>query len=337
MDKNIHTHTRSMEENFEKLENRLIEANQNIDASSLKESLDNIEGTAITIGCGGSLVVADYLSKVLNSRGIFTTCKNSRDIVHGRFNANSLFGCSYSGKTYGIKLALENFIGNKYLITCNDKINIDSDTKVILTGYSEMDKEKSFVSLSSTLIPIGEFLKYHENMSKEEFSNKVVSYINEANCWLRSLTYQNFLGYGSSEVFEIITGYDTEVASIFLESTLIESGLGNVVVHDKYSYCHGRSTINYLDERSHNLIYLINEKTEIDDFLVDRLRKTDYFPMTVIDVSSSNTSSLERQYELLIKAVFLSKKIANDKRLDLSQVNYNRELVKKLYNYKGEM
>lgn len=332
MNKITHNNTVPMEETFGKLEERLIDANERIDSSSLKNVLDNIKGTTVTTGCGGSLVVADFLTKVLEERKVFCVTKNARDILHGKHNMDYLLAYSYSGNTHGIELALDKFQGEKYLLTCNHQ-----KENAISLGYEGMEKEKSFISLSSTLIPIGEFLKYHEGIPKEEFTKKIKDYFESIKPWLRTLPNQNFLSYGSSEVFEIMTGYDTEVASTFLESTLVEAGLGNPIIHDKYSYCHGRSTINYQDEKSHNLIYLMNEKTELDEFLLELLRNTDYFPVTVIDVSTSNTSSLERQYELLIKSIFLCKKIAQDKKMDLSQVEYNRNIVPKVYRYKGEM
>ena len=324
-----HRYTVSMDETFGLLEKRLLDANLNIDQTGLKEILDNVDGKVITIGCGGSLVVANYLSKILEVEKVFSICRNARDIMHSYCNFDDLFAFSYSGKTPGIMLALNNFKGNKALITCNHSIENIKDTKVVSLGYETMNKEKSFVSLASTLIPIGEFLKYHENISKEAFQKKLSYYLESARYWVNDLPNQDFFSYGSSEVYEIMTGYDTEVASYFLESTLIESGLGNVIVHDKYGYCHGRSTINYHDKYSHNLIYLINEKTELDDFLLKQLENV-YFPITVIDVSNSKTTSLERQYELLIKAVFLC-------RMDLSQVDYDRNIISKVYKYKGEM
>lgn len=331
-----HNYTVPMDETFGLLEKRLLEANLNIDASSLKEVLDNVKGPTITIGCGGSLVVADYLSKVLYNRGIFSVCKNARDIVHDNCIAKSLLAFSYSGKTHGIRLALDKFKGNKYLITCNSSLENIPNTKIISFEHTDMDKEKSFISLSSTLIPIGEFLKYHENISKEEFSKKIIKYLKESEDWIKKHSHQDFCSHDGSEIFEIMTGYDTEVASRFLESTLTEAGLGNVIVHDKYDYCHGRSTINYQDDRHHNLIYLVNEKTEIDEFLLEVLA-IKYFPITVVDVSNSKTSFLERQYELLMKSIFFCKKVATDKKMDLSQVKYDLELVKKVYSYKGEM
>lgn len=332
MDKMNHTRTVSMEETFERLEERLIDANEKIDATGLKNVLDHIKGTVVTIGCGGSLVVADFLTKVLIERKIFSVTRNTRDILHSKHNMDYLLAYSYSGTTNGIQLALDNFQGKKYLFTCNYQ-----KENAISLGYEDMEKERSFISLSSTLIPIGEFLKYHSEIQKEDFTKKVKDYLKDMKLWLRTLSNQNFLSYGSSEVFEIMTGYDTEIASTFLESTLVEAGLGNPIIHDKYGYCHGRSTINYQDEKSHNLIYLINEKTELDEFLLEVLKNTNYFLVTVMDVSNSNTSSLERQYELLLKSIFLCKKIAEDKKMDLSQVEYNQSIISKVYRYKGEM
>lgn len=238
--KNInHTTTIPIDETFEKLEIRLIDANRNMDTTILKEILDSIKGTTITIGCGGSLVVANYLSKLLEERNIFSICRNSRDIMHSRVKADSLVAFSYSGKTHGIHLALDHFIGNKYLITCNSNAKVSSNTKMVSLGYQEMDKERSFISLAATLIPIGEFLKIQDEIGKKDFETKIINYIHNSKKWLKSISPQNVLGYNSSEVFEVMTGYDTEVASTFLESTLTEAGLGNVIIHDKYSYCHG--------------------------------------------------------------------------------------------------
>lgn len=115
MNKINHHNTVPMSETFGLLEKRLLEANFNIDATNLKGALDNVEGTAIMIGCGGSLVVANYLSKVLAERKIFSVCRNARDIMHESCKADFLFAFSYSGKTHGIQLALDKFPGRKYL------------------------------------------------------------------------------------------------------------------------------------------------------------------------------------------------------------------------------
>ena len=44
-----------------------------------------------------------------------------------------------------------------------------------------------------------------------------------------------------------------------------------------------------------------------------------------------------KQYYLTLQMYFLSKKVADDKNIDLTMPEYNPRLVKKMYNFKGEM
>lgn len=330
--KKSHTYTVPMNETFGLLEKRLLEANLNIDNNSLKIAIDNVVGTAITTGCGGSLVVANYLSRVLLKNNIFALCKNARDIMHNDFKTDSLFTFSYSGKTHGIEIALDSFKGDKkYLITCNSNIEDRNNIKTISLEYDGMEKEKSFISLSSTLIPMGELLKISGNISKNNFDSFLKTSLHEIEEWSNHLN----LDLNNTEVFEIMTGSDTNTASLFLESTLIESGLGIPIIHDKYDYCHGRSTTAYKNKNKHHLIYLINEKTEIDEFLLSTI-KNNYNDVTVID-TNIETTSLEKEYYLTLKAIFFCKKLAELKKIDISQVEYDKNVVKKVYSYKGEM
>lgn len=333
--KKNHRFTVPMEDTFNRLDKRLIDANYMVDDCNL-DILNELKGTTITIGCGGSLVVANYLSKVLANKGIFSITKNARDILHERILSNNLIGFSYSGKTHGIHLALDNFFGNKYLITCNSNIE-RQDANIIYLGHESMDKEKSFISLSSTLIPMGEFLKFSEKLDKRTFSDFLDEMLNISK---RCDFYNNIDDFskdlGSNEVFEIMSGSDTSTAALFLESTLTEAGLGVPVIHDKYSYCHGRSTLAYKNNKKHHLVYLINDKAEIDDFLLP-LIKNNYYNVTIIEANSKDMTLLEKEYFLTLKCIFFCKKLADVKSLDLSQVEYDQDIVNKVYKYKGEM
>lgn len=325
---------KTMEETFHLLNARLIDANYMIDESSLA-NLNELKGTTITIGCGGSLVVANYLSKVLMEKGIFSISKNARDILHEKQLVDNLIGFSYSGKTHGIQLALDHFTGNKYLLTCNTNMEKDN-TKIISLGYENMDKEESYISISSTLIPMGELLKFHKNMSKYEFSKFLREILEEANKWAYQVNWKNNKVSNSSEVFEIFTGNDTSTTALFLESLLVEAGLGIPILHDKYSFCHGRSTLAYKNNKKHNLIYLMNEQSELDDFLLS-LIKNNYNNIMIMDVSNQNMTSLEKEYYLTVKSIFFCKRLAEEKNMDLSQVGYNPYVVRKVYPYKGEI
>ena len=44
-----------------------------------------------------------------------------------------------------------------------------------------------------------------------------------------------------------------------------------------------------------------------------------------------------REYYLMFQMYFLSKKVADDKSIDLTQPEYNPQLVKRMYNFRGEM
>ena len=68
------------------------------------------------------------------------------------------------------------------------------------------------------------------------------------------------------DAYEIFSGIDTKTTSTYLESTMAEAGLGLPIVHDKYGYCHGRSTlsINY-----NNIAIYLNRDTELDKLLIE--------------------------------------------------------------------
>ena len=130
--------------------------------------------------------------------------------------------------------------------------------------------------------------------------------------------------------YEIFSGFDTSVSSKYLESTMVESGIGIPIIHDKYSYCHGRSTlsINY-----NNIAIYLYRDTELDKLLVNELRK--YYKDVVI-LSSYNKDNVIADYELLIKSMYLTKYIAEENNKDLSMVEYS-PIVKKLYKYNGKI
>ena len=133
-----------------------------------------------------------------------------------------------------------------------------------------------------------------------------------------------------NDIYEIFSGYDTSTASKYLESTMTESGIGIPIVHDKYGYCHGRSTlsINY-----NNIAIYLNRDTELDKLLIEELKK---YYKDVIVISSEEKDPVKADFDMLVQSMYLTKYIAQTKQKDLSGVDYN-PIVKKLYKYKGEL
>ena len=180
--------------------------------------------------------------------------------------------------------------------------------------YNVQDKEHSFISLSATIIPCSILLNYYlgneiyqiiDNMKDYKFNFDV-------NC----------------DVFELFTGLETSTASKYLESTMVESGIGIPVVHDKYSYCHGRSTLSTV---YNNIAIYFNLNSELDKLLINELSNC-YKDVIVLNASNNPIS----EFDLLLECMYLTKYIAEKKNKDLSGVDYN-PVVKKLYRYKGTL
>ena len=138
----------------------------------------------------------------------------------------------------------------------------------------------------------------------------------------------NFNITKNCNIYEIFSGLETSTASKYLESTMIESGIGIPIIHDKYSYCHGRSTLSTV---RNNIAIYFNGNTELDKLLLEELPKY-YKDVIVLD----SHPGLLNEFILLLKCLYLTKYIAEEQQKDLSGVNYN-PIVKKLYKYKGDL
>ena len=100
--------------------------------------------------------------------------------------------------------------------------------------------------------------------------------------------------------------------------------------HDKYSYCHGRSTlgINY-----NGIAIYYNRNTEFDRMMLEELKQ---YYSRIITVDSKFEDQILDDYQMLIQSMYLTKYIAEKKSKDLSKVEYS-PIVKKLYKYNGHI
>lgn len=304
-----------MEENFKLLFDRIIDTLETTDLIKIKKQLENIKGNTIFVGSGGSKVVATFASKVLNGLNV----KSSRDLNYMDLNnIDNIMIFSYSGIGYTIENLLKN---NKkiYLFTNGNKgyENVEN-----IKYNSSLKREHSFISLASTLMPMTILYNYYKNLE----INHLKLILNDMFEKAKNINIE------SNNVYEILTGYDTLTASTYLESTMVESGIAVPIVHDKYDYCHGRTTTSY---KSHNgLIYYENTK-ELDKLLLENLSKY-YTEIIKIEKYYSDDFVIDNDYYATIKSMYLTKKLAENKQIDLSKIEYS-PLVKKLYYFKGEM
>jgi hypothetical protein len=297
--------------NFFKLEKRVLDSVEKSDLIKIRDILSSITDSTLVSGVGGSHVVSEYLAKILSKKNnIICSNVESRSLKYMNLNNyKNIISCSYSGNNLGVDLCFDNDL-NKYLLSKNEREGVTN------INYVVDDVEHSFISLSSTLIPMTILLLYYlnngTNVIKEILSSKINFNVN------------------NKLIYEILSGYETSSAHKFLESALVESGIGIPIVHDKYDYCHGRSTLNY---HHNNNIVFFNTQSELDKLYEIELNK---HYESVIKIDKKYDDDIINDYYLTYISMLLTKEIAHIQNKDLSSVNYS-SIVKKLYRFKGDV
>lgn len=141
--------------------------------------------------------------------------------------------------------------------------------------------------------------------------------------------------FKDTSLIQIMSGYETRTSSSVLESNLVEAGLSAPLIHDKGSYCHGRSNLLFQYPDSYT-IYLTHELKDLDRLLIDTI-SSEYSNISVFNTDDLDEDIFWKEYYLMLQMYFLSKKIADDKNMDLTQPEYNPKVIQKIYNFKGEM
>lgn len=302
----------NMYDNFKLLESRVIDTLEKTDLEKIKKELEKITTPTICTGVGGSNVVSNFASKVLSSKnGCLTINSEPRDLLYTNLtNYENVISCSYGGNNYGVKTAFNNEL-KKYLLTTNPRPGVTN-----LEYSSTIEQENSFISLAATLMPMSILLAY--------YTDNDLSLIKEV------LETKKDYQIIKSNLYEIVSGYETSTAATFLESTLTESGIAIPLVSDKYGYCHGRSTLSYNNQAS-AIIY--NRNTELDNKFLTEFPK---YYQEVIKIDSKYQDQIKDDFYFTYQSMLLAKAIAENTNQDLSRVNYS-PLVKKLYYFKGGM
>lgn len=296
---------KNMKVNFEYLKGRVVDTFDNTDTEFINYELSKLDKPTLVSGIGGSSVVSDFGAKVLSIKNsIITRNTEPRDMIYmNSGNYSNIVACSYGGSNYGVELSFNNDL-KKYLLSRNrneDVINLQYNTMI--------DSERSFISLGATLIPVSILINY---------------YMNGDMSFLDDIEEKKFMFDTECDVYEIFSGYDTSTTSKYLESTMVESSIGVPIVHDKYSYCHGRSTISL---NNNNIAIFLNRNTELDRLLLSEI-STYYKSVIVID--GKYKDMILDDYQMLVQAMYLTKFIAESKSKDLSKVDYS-PLCKTLY------
>ena len=304
----------NMQINFELLNDRIVDSLYNTDLDYINSELSKLSEPTLFSGVGGSSVVSEFGAKVINIKNnIVSVNSEPRDLLYRNNKPfKNVVACSYSGNNYGVKLSFSGSL-KKYLLSNNSF----GDSNVTYLKYNtNIEKENSFISLGATLIPVSILLNYYLDGE----SNLILDCIEK--------TTFNFNLVGN--IYEIYSGYDTSTASKYLESTMVESGIGIPIFHDKYSFCHGRGNLGY--NYKGTAIYY-NKNTEFDKMMLEELRKYYYL---IIIIDSKFKDQILDDYQMLIQSMYLTKYIAENRSIDLSKINYS-PIVKKIYKYNKQI
>lgn len=301
----------NMNEIFMKLSDNVLDSLEKTDLIKIKDILSSITGPTLVSGVGGSSVVSLFLAKILNVKNhIICESVTARDLYYRSLKCfQNIISCSYSGNNHGVAISFHNHLCH-YLLSKKEKEG------VINIPYVVMSAEESFISLSSTLIPMSILLAYYLD--------------NDINVIKDILNSSYRFDFADSDIYEVLSGYETSTASKFIESTLTESGIGIPVIHDKYDFCHGRSTLSH--HYKSNLI-LFNTNSELDELYNNIVEK---YYNSVIRINRKYSDDIVNDYYFTYLSMCLCRQIANAKKKDLSIVDYS-PLVKKLYYFKGGM
>lgn len=302
---------KNMKVNFEYLKGRVVDALNNTDTKYINYELSKLYKPTLVNGVGGSSVVSDFGAKVLSVKNsIVVRNTEPRDMIYmDKSGYSNVIACSYSGNNFGVDLSFDNNL-KKYLLSRNT-----NEEAVNLQYKTTIDNERSFISLGATLIPISVLINYYLN-GDESFLDDIEECV--------------FSFDTECDVYEIFSGYDTSTTSKYLESTMVESGIGIPIVHDKYSYCHGRSTMSI---NNNSIAIFLNRNTELDRLL---LREISKYYKNVIVIDGKYKDMILDDYKMLVQAMYLTKFIAESKSKDLSKVEYS-PLCKTLYKCKFTM
>lgn len=314
--------------NYEKLRERLFQINNSNYANNIKRLIEKLSADrkpTLLMATGGSMAVAHYLKEVLEHLGVICTIIEPRDYnyMKNKYQYSNLVAVSASGKSNGIKEALNDFRGNKYLIS----EGIVEDYDCYTWGNETYEKEKSFISLSTSLGPMLLILNSIESVDND----RVVSLMDQSERRVNSLDHS----FKNDDIIQVMSGYDTMTPSVILESNLTETGCASIVVHEKGEFCHGRSNLSF-NYPSSPVIYLQHNENELDD-LLKSLMNQEYGSILQFDTLDLKESMFLREYYLSLQMFYLSRKIAEDKGIDITCPEYNPNVVKRVYKYRGQM
>lgn len=259
-----------------------------------------------------------------------------------------VIGISYSGKTPDIKAVSDLCLRKNYpfaLLTGANKEELsefydENDVFKIFSYFNSNDctgKEKGMISMFSTLAPV---IILDDNWSVKLISENQEA-LKEGEKFVSNLDIKAILNsIKKHPIIHVFYEWDTFATAIDIESKFTESGIANIVLHEKKNFSHGRYTSLYNQDFSLviNLTrYGTNFKYEYDKILLAYLsdlckNKSAHY----IEIGTRAFEPSQWNIEAMAKLPYLITSIGEELGIDISKPlkPFPKESIP-LYDYKG--
>ena len=298
----------SMKDCFNTMEEKAADAIGRNDLTEIFTGLDQIKGPVLVTGVGGSAVVAVFLAKILREKNhVLASYCSPRDLLYMDLSCyEDILSVSYSGNNIGVDAALTTG-KNCYLFTGHPR---EGFRNIVY----QMQQEISYVSINATIVPMSLLFLYYCQDEKLLFD--ILGKEIKDSC--------------TNDQYEVLSGYESSTAAAIFESSIIESGIGNCVVHDKYSYCHGRLNIT---RNTHSDLIFYRNHSPLDKMLQENLK---HHYNRIITLDCKYEDPIINDFYLTLLSLKLVRNIATEKNIDISNMK-EFEDNDVFYRFNGKM
>lgn len=276
-----------------------------------------------------------------------------------------VIGISYSGKTPDIKAVYEACKKRNYLfvlLTGADKSELQEiyheDTLIKIVSYFNAEdktgKEKGMISMAATLIPSVLFDDYIISTPPTRHWFEIYQeHLKDGEKFVSEL---NISGIAESikkhPVVHVFYEWELFPTAADIESKFIESGIANVVLHEKKNFSHGRNTI--LSTQDFGLVINLTKYTMVISLATSEVKKhykNDYDKNLshflsglcenksahYLEIGNGKFEPAQWNLEEMSKLPYLITAIGEEMNIDISKplTPFPKEAIE-LYDYKGE-
>ena len=309
----------------------------------------------LIVGAGGSYPAAAFakyaLKAVFNCKIDVATPQTAINLI-SQEDYDIVIALSYSGKTPDIYATAIASLQNEcdFILVTGAKKEIVSefyknDKRVkIVSYYNELDdtgKERGMLSMASTLIPC---VIFDDNGNTKLIHENQMALLN-AEHFVQNLDIKTIANsIKRCPVIHVFYEWDTYATALDIESKFTESGMANVILHEKKNFSHGRFTSLYKQDFALliNLTrYYIGSmyRSKYDKLLAEFLQnlhlcktKDAYY----LELGTAVMGEAQWNIEALTKLPYLVTAIGEALGVDISKpLSPFPEAPTKLYNYSG--